>query len=88
MHRAKKNALNFWSETAGVKGKVLKASLPRKVIESTINNFNNAGEELMIPRYVFCDRKTIVINLPLWNENQHFSKKFCKKLEYYTNGKV
>ena len=36
----------------------------------------------------FDERKTIAINLPFSNKNEHFSKKFCEKLEFYTNGKV
>ena len=42
----------------------------------------------MIPRWLFDERKTIAINLPFSNKNEHFSKKFCEKLEFYTNGKV
>ena len=42
----------------------------------------------MIPRWLFDERKTIAINLPCSNKNEHFSKKFCEKLEVYTNGKV
>lgn len=29
-----------------------------------------------------------MINLPFSNKNEHISKKFCGKLEFYTNGKV
>ena len=42
----------------------------------------------MIPRWLFDERKTIAINLPLSNENEHFLKTFCEKLEFYTNGKA
>ena len=66
----------------------MKAGFPHKVIESTINNFNNVDEELLIPRWLFVDRKTVAINLPFSNKNEHFSKKFCEKLELYANGKV
>ena len=58
------------------------------VIENTINNFNNVDKELTIPRWHFDERKTVVINLPFSNKNEHFPKKFHKKLEFYTNGKV
>ena len=86
MHRAKKISSNFQSEIARIKAKFLNAGFPHKVIESTINNFNNVDDEFMIPRWLFDERKTI--NLPFSNKNEHFSKKFCKKLEFYTNGKV
>ena len=59
-----------------------------KVIKSTVNNLNNVDGELMMPRWFFDERKTIAINLLFSNKNEHFSKKFCEKLEFYTNGKV
>ena len=74
---------NFQSEIARIKGKFLHAGFSHKAIESTINNFNNVDDEL-----IFDERKTIAINLPFSNKNEHFSKKFCEKLEFYTNGKV
>ena len=86
LHRARKISSNFQLETARIKAKFSKAGFPHKVIENTINNFNN--EELMIPRWLFDERKTIAINLPLSNKKEHFSKTFCEKLEFYTNGKV
>ena len=42
----------------------------------------------MVPRWLFDERKTIAINLHFSNKNEHFSKKFCEKLEFYANGKV
>ena len=71
-----------------IKAKFSKTGFQHKVIENTINNFNNVDEELMIPRWLFNERKTIAINLPFSNKNEHFSKMFCEKLEFYTNGKV
>ena len=88
MHRAKKISSNFQSEIARIKTKFLHAGFPQKVIEGTINNFNNVDEELIIPRWLFDERKTIAINLPFSNKSEHFSKRFCEKLESYTNGKL
>ena len=42
----------------------------------------------MIPRWVFDERKTVAINLSFSNKYEHFSKKFCEKLEFCTNEKV
>ena len=70
------------------KAKFLNAGFPHKVIESPINNFNNVNKELMTPRWLFDERKAIAINLPFSNKNEHFSKMFCEKLEFYTNGEV
>ena len=83
LHRAKKISSNFQSEIARIKAKFLKAGFPHKVIENTINNFNNVDNELKIPRWLFDERKTIAINLPFSNKNEHFSKKFCQKLVLY-----
>ena len=88
LHRAKKISSNFQSEIARIKAKFLNATCPHKVIESTINNFNNIDEELMIPRWLFDERTTIAINLLFSNKNEHFSNEFCEKLDFYTNGKV
>ena len=52
LHRAKDISLNFQSEIARIKVKFLKAVFPYKVIENTINNFNNVDEEV-IPRWLF-----------------------------------
>ena len=63
LHRDKKTASNFQSKTARIKAKFLKAGFPHKVIENTINIFNTVDEELMIPRWLFDERKTVAINL-------------------------
>ena len=44
LHRAKKISSNVQSETARIKAKFSKAGFPHKVIENTINNFNNVDE--------------------------------------------
>ena len=76
LHRAKKIFSNFQSEIARIKTNFRNAGFPHKVIESTINNFNNVDEELMIPRWLFDERKTIAINLPFSNKINIFLKNF------------
>ena len=66
----------------------MKAGFPHKVIENIINNFNTVDEELLIPKWISDERKAIAINLRFSNKNGHFSKNFCEKLEFYTNGKA
>ena len=80
LHRAKQNFSNFQSETARIKAKLFKAGFPHKVIENTINNFNNIDVELMIPRWLFDERKTFAINLSFSNKNKHFSKKVLREV--------
>ena len=43
LHRGKKIASSFPLEAARIKTKFVKNDFPRKVIENTIGNFNNAG---------------------------------------------
>ena len=88
LHTTNKISSNFQAEKARIKAKFLNAAFPHKVIENTINNFNNVDEELVIQGWVFDERETIAINWPFSNKNEHFSKKFCEELEFYTNGKV
>ena len=58
-YRAKKISSNFQSEIARIRAKFLKADFPHKVIENTINNLNNVVKELLIPRWLFVERKTL-----------------------------
>ena len=64
LHKTKKISSNFKSEIARIKAKFLKAGFPHKVVENIINNFNNVHQNLMIPGWLFDERKAGVINLP------------------------
>ena len=88
LHRATNFPQIFHQRQLQLKQKFLKVGFPHKVIENTIDDLNNNDQELMIPRQLFDERKIISINFPVSNKNEHFSKKFCEKLEFYTNGKV
>ena len=82
LHRAKKISSNFQSEIAKIKAKFLKASFPHKVVENTISYFNNVDEELRIPRWLFDERKTILINLLFSNKNDKFQKSFGRRQRF------
>ena len=67
--------------------------------KKTSSNFQSKIARIkakFLPRWLFDERKlilfdkrkTIAINLPFSNKNDNFSKPFCEKLEFYTNGKV
>ena len=77
-HRARKIASNFQSEAARIKAKILKTAFAHKVIENTINNFNNVYEELLIPRWLFGERKTVVIIYLSQTKVNIFQKKFTR----------
>ena len=78
LHRAKQNFSNFQSETARIKSKLFKAGFPHKVIQNTINNFNNIDVELMIPRWLFDERKTFAINVSSQTKINIFQKSFAR----------
>ena len=59
MNRAKKTFSNFQPDIARIKAKFLNAGFPHNFIGSTINNFNNIDEELMITRWLFDERKKL-----------------------------
>ena len=50
LHRDKKISSNFQLETSRIKAKFLKAGFPHKVIENTINHFNNVDKELFLTK--------------------------------------
>ena len=72
LHRAKKIFSDFQSETTRIFWKFLKAGFPHKVIGNNINNFKNVDEEVMIPRWLFDEKKAVAINWPFSNKNEHF----------------
>ena len=49
-----------------------------KLIFHTINNVNNVDKELLIPWWLFDERKTVAINLAFSKKNEHFSKNFAR----------
>ena len=49
-----------------------------KLVFHTINNVNNVDKELLIPWWLFDERKTVAINLPFSEKNEHFSKNFAR----------
>ena len=52
-HKVKKIFSIFQSELARITATFSKVGFPHKVIENIINNFNDVGGELMIPRWLF-----------------------------------
>ena len=57
-----------------IKAKFLKPDFLCKVIENIISNFTNVEEKLMISKWFFNERKTVLISLPLSNNNVNFSE--------------
>ena len=66
-----------------IKVKFLKAGFPRNVIETLLIPFNNVDGEIIITRWFFDKRKTVVINLPFSNKNENSSKKVMRKVRVF-----
>ena len=88
LHRAKRIASNFDDETKRIRSKYKDAGYPKHVIENTIKNFNRKKDELLIPPWLFDERKHVTIRLPFSSKNEKYCAYFINKLVSFTNGKV
>ena len=70
LHRAKRIASNFDDETKRIRSKYTDAGYPKHVIENTIKNFNRKKDELLIPPWLFDERKHVTIRLPFSSRNE------------------
>ena len=71
LHRAKRKASDFDEETKRIRGKYTDAGYPKHVIENTIRNFNRKKDELLIPPWLFDERKHVTIRLPFSSKNEN-----------------
>ena len=88
LHRAKRIASNFDNETKRIRNKYRDAGYPKNVIENTIKNFNSKKDELLIPPWLFDERKHVTIRLPFFSKNERYCAYFISKLVCFTSGKV
>ena len=89
LHGAKRIASDFDEETKRIRSKYIDAGYPKHVFENTIKNFNKKKDELIIPPWLFDERKHVAIRLPLSSKNEKHSAYFINKLQIsFTNGKV
>ena len=88
LHRANKIASNFSNETKRIKIKYLQAGVPIHVINDVFHRFNQQKDEVLIPQWLFDERKECLIRLPFAPANEKFVKSFINKLEIFTNYRV
>ena len=88
LHRAKRIASNFDNETKRIRNKYRDAGYPENLIENTIKNFNSKKDELLIPPWLFDERKHVTIRLPFSSKNEKYCAYFINKLVSFTSGKV
>lgn len=57
-------------------------------INDVICRFNHENEDLLIPHWLFDERKVVLLRLPFAFTNEKFVKSFIEKLEIFTNFKI
>ena len=88
LHRANKIASNFSNEIRRIKIKYLQAGFQIHVINDVFHRFNQQKDEVLIPQWLFDERKECLIRLPFAAANEKFVKSFINKLEIFKNYRV
>ena len=90
MHRAFKIASDFDEEVQTITLKYLEVGYPIGYIKSVINDFKNSKKEkqLIIPEWLFDQRKKVLFKLPSRLSNERDVKRFIDKIESFTYGKL
>ena len=90
LHCAFKIASDFDAEVQTIILKYLKVEYPIGFIKSVINDFKNSRkeEQLIIPKWLFDQRKKVLFKLPKCPSNDRDVKRFIDKIESFINGKV
>ena len=87
LHRAKKIASNIDREIKRIFNKYTAAGFASRFVHSIIDNFDSGKDNLIIPQWLFDERKAFTIHLPFSPSNESFVKTFISKLNYFTNAK-
>ena len=90
LHRVFKMASDFDAEVQTITQKYLEVGYPIGNRRSVINDFKNSKEEeqLVIPEWLFHQRKKFLFKLPYCLSNERDVKRFIDKIESFTNGKL
>ena len=90
LHHAFKIASNFDAEVQTITLKYLEVGYPISFIKSVIKDFKNSKEkeELIIPEWLFDQRKMVLYKLPYCPSNERDVKCFIDKIESFTNVKL
>ena len=87
LHRAKKVASNFDMEIKLIASKYTAARFLIRLVHSIIDNFDSGKDNLIIPQWLFDERKVFTIYLPFSSSNESSLKTFVSNLNYFTNEK-
>ena len=67
--------------------KFLSAGFPKNFIRNTIEYFNKDKTNYIFPRWLFDERKLIILRLPFSESNEKFTKSLIQKYVKFTNNK-
>ena len=87
LHRAKEISSNLDAELIRIRKKYAEAGFPKRFVESVIREQNETKEDVIIPPWLFDDRKTVIISIPYCETNEKQSKTFVDKLTIFTKNK-
>ena len=90
LHRASKISSNLEAEIIRIRIKFLNAGYPKRFVESVIREFlcpDDSDDDLIIPEWLFDDRKLMYVRLPFCQDNEHLSKAFLSKVTEFTENK-
>ena len=90
LHGALKIASDFHAGVQTIIQKYLEVGYSIVFIKSVINDFKNSKDEeqLIIPEWLFDQRKKVLFKLPYCPSNERDVKRFIDKIESFTNGKL
>ena len=88
LNQAKRIASDFNKELKRIRQKYQNAGFSLKFINETICNFERGKEEMIIPEWLFDERKTFSVRFPYTLLRTRNLVKFYEKSRKFTNGKV
>ena len=74
-------------EIKRIVNKYTAAGFPSRFVYSIIDNFDGGKGNLIIPQWLFEERKVFTIHPPFSQSNESFMKTFISKLNYFANEK-
>ena len=72
LHRFKRIANDINCEVKRITKKFLSAGFPRNCFRNTIECFSKDKDDFIIPQWLFCERKKIILRLPLSMEIKYY----------------
>ena len=88
LYRAKRIASDVNHKSKRIRQKYRNTGFPLKFINETICNFERGKEEMIIPEWLFDERKTFSVRFPYTLLRTRNLVKFYEKSRKFTNDKV